>query len=280
MKKQLAYKDDKSDKFWNIEVSGESFTVTYGKTGTAGQTQTKTFDSDAKCLREAEKLVNEKLKKGYMEDAGQTIQSPKTGEPEKYLTAIKKEIKKCVKNFIMDSPFDFKNIDLDDEGDETIDNLWEMVFLEIEASYIAIKKSDENDSLYDELRNYFFQIAEQTIKKIPIDTVDNWILEQIETLEKIVQTIESKNWKKATKDIYALVSYNRNINLPIKNNSSTILHEVVKHANDNPLSGSVIKLLLKNKADLTAKDKEGKMAVDYAKNPNIKDLLMKGDSNN
>ncbi|MGQ2850716.1 WGR domain-containing protein, partial [Leptospira interrogans] len=36
MNHQLTFKDDKSDKFWNIEVSGNSFTVTYGKTGTSG----------------------------------------------------------------------------------------------------------------------------------------------------------------------------------------------------------------------------------------------------
>ncbi|EMN40800.1 WGR domain protein [Leptospira interrogans str. L0996] len=43
MNHQLTFKDDKSDKFWNIEVSGNSFTVTYGKTGTSGTSQTKTF---------------------------------------------------------------------------------------------------------------------------------------------------------------------------------------------------------------------------------------------
>ncbi|MBE8365225.1 WGR domain-containing protein [Leptospira borgpetersenii] len=67
MKHHLTYKDDSSDKFWNIEVSGKSFTVTYGKTGTNGQTQTKDFDSEEKCLKEAKKLLSEKLKKGYVE---------------------------------------------------------------------------------------------------------------------------------------------------------------------------------------------------------------------
>ncbi|WP_338422233.1 WGR domain-containing protein [Leptospira borgpetersenii] len=50
-----------------MEVSGKSFTVTYGKTGTNGQTQTKDFDSEEKCLKEAKKLLSEKLKKGYVE---------------------------------------------------------------------------------------------------------------------------------------------------------------------------------------------------------------------
>ncbi|EMY77941.1 WGR domain protein [Leptospira weilii serovar Ranarum str. ICFT] len=67
MKHRLTYKDDKSDKFWNIEVSGNSFTVTYGKIGTAGQTQTKTFGSEEECAKEANELLSEKLKKGYVE---------------------------------------------------------------------------------------------------------------------------------------------------------------------------------------------------------------------
>ncbi|TGN01136.1 WGR domain-containing protein [Leptospira yasudae] len=69
MKHQLIFQDESSDKFWNIESSGNSFTVTYGKSGTAGQTQTKTFDSEETCLKEAEKLLKEKLKKGYRENS-------------------------------------------------------------------------------------------------------------------------------------------------------------------------------------------------------------------
>jgi len=61
------YSDAKSHKFWNIEVSGGSFTVTYGKVGAAGQTQTKKFASADKAQAEAEKLIQEKLKKGYVE---------------------------------------------------------------------------------------------------------------------------------------------------------------------------------------------------------------------
>ncbi|EMN54723.1 leucine rich repeat protein [Leptospira interrogans serovar Autumnalis str. LP101] len=67
MKHYLTFQDDKSDKFWQIEVSENSFTVTYGKTGTSGQTQIKTFDDKEICLKEAKKLLSEKLKKGYVE---------------------------------------------------------------------------------------------------------------------------------------------------------------------------------------------------------------------
>ncbi|WP_235595431.1 WGR domain-containing protein, partial [Leptospira santarosai] len=66
MKKYLTFKDDKSDKFWNIEVDGNSFTVTYGKTGTSGQTQTKTFDNEQECLNEIDRLIKEKIEKNYI----------------------------------------------------------------------------------------------------------------------------------------------------------------------------------------------------------------------
>lgn len=65
MKKELSYKDEKSDKFWKIEVSGSSHTVTYGKTGSNGTSKTKDFESDEAALKDAEKMVASKTKKGY-----------------------------------------------------------------------------------------------------------------------------------------------------------------------------------------------------------------------
>jgi uncharacterized protein (TIGR02996 family) len=59
--------DAKSHKFWNIELQGDSFIVTYGRIGTAGQTQTKKFASAAAAQKEHDKLVKEKLAKGYRE---------------------------------------------------------------------------------------------------------------------------------------------------------------------------------------------------------------------
>ena len=56
-----------SRKFWEISLSGNSFTVRFGRIGTAGQSQTKTFADEARAKREAENLVAEKLKKGYVE---------------------------------------------------------------------------------------------------------------------------------------------------------------------------------------------------------------------
>ena len=61
------FKDGKSSKFWNIDLSGTEFTVVYGKIGTAGQTQTKSFPTDDKARAAHDKLVAEKTGKGYVE---------------------------------------------------------------------------------------------------------------------------------------------------------------------------------------------------------------------
>jgi predicted DNA-binding WGR domain protein/uncharacterized protein YwqG len=78
MKRDLVYQDGTSHKFWSISTAGKSFTVTFGRVGTSGQTQTKKLASDAACEKAASALVAEKLKKGYV-DAGET----KTAAPKK-----------------------------------------------------------------------------------------------------------------------------------------------------------------------------------------------------
>src|SRR5215213_7674119 len=61
------YSDARSHKFWNIELQGKSFTVTYGRVGSKGQTQTKDFPSEDRARKEYDKLIAEKLAKGYRE---------------------------------------------------------------------------------------------------------------------------------------------------------------------------------------------------------------------
>jgi uncharacterized protein (TIGR02996 family) len=70
------YSDAKSHKFWNIELTGKSFTVTYGRVGSAGQTQTKTFATEALAQKEQDKLVKEKLAKGYSETTPSAAPQP------------------------------------------------------------------------------------------------------------------------------------------------------------------------------------------------------------
>jgi len=56
-----------SRKFWEISVSDTEVTVRFGRIGTAGTEQTKKFSDATRARREADKLINEKLKKGYTE---------------------------------------------------------------------------------------------------------------------------------------------------------------------------------------------------------------------
>jgi len=56
-----------SRKFWEITLDGSAFTVRFGRIGTAGQTQSRTLADGPKAKREVEKLIGEKLKKGYVE---------------------------------------------------------------------------------------------------------------------------------------------------------------------------------------------------------------------
>lgn len=64
------FSEGTSNKFWEINLSGKSFTTTYGKIGTSGQTTIKQFKSDADAKKEYEKLIAEKVKKGYQASNG------------------------------------------------------------------------------------------------------------------------------------------------------------------------------------------------------------------
>lgn len=54
-----------SNKFWEIKLEGSHFTTTWGKIGTAGQSTTKHWDSPAIAKKEHDKLIAEKVNKGY-----------------------------------------------------------------------------------------------------------------------------------------------------------------------------------------------------------------------
>lgn len=77
MRRELIYMDAKSSKFWNIQLEGSSHTVTYGRIGSAGQSATKSFASEELARKDAEKLIKEKLGKGYVEA---TADAPAAGQ--------------------------------------------------------------------------------------------------------------------------------------------------------------------------------------------------------
>jgi DNA ligase 1 len=54
-----------SNKFWEVSVQGKEVTVRYGRIGSQGQSNVKSFADDAAATAHAEKLIREKLHKGY-----------------------------------------------------------------------------------------------------------------------------------------------------------------------------------------------------------------------
>jgi uncharacterized protein (TIGR02996 family) len=65
--RSFVFTDSKSNKFWNIDLEGARFTVNFGKVGTRGQTQVKEFPDEESARKAHDKLVAEKLAKGYVE---------------------------------------------------------------------------------------------------------------------------------------------------------------------------------------------------------------------
>jgi predicted DNA-binding WGR domain protein len=68
-KRRFEFIDGKSFKFWEITVNDCRVTVTFGRIGTAGQSQTKTFHDADEATRHASKVTAAKAKKGYAEVA-------------------------------------------------------------------------------------------------------------------------------------------------------------------------------------------------------------------
>lgn len=74
--RQFIYQDEKSHKFWMVEPHGNELHISWGKVGTNGQSQVKNF-ADAAAAEKAElKLIAEKTKKGYVEDASANVNLP------------------------------------------------------------------------------------------------------------------------------------------------------------------------------------------------------------
>jgi predicted DNA-binding WGR domain protein len=67
MKRRLEFVEGTSSKFYEVEVSGNAVSVTFGRIGTAGQMQAKHFANAAEAQKHADNQIAQKLKKGYIE---------------------------------------------------------------------------------------------------------------------------------------------------------------------------------------------------------------------
>lgn len=65
--RSFQYTDAKSNKFWTITLEASSHTVSYGRIGASGKIETKTFSTSYLAKQSYEKLIQQKLSKGYIE---------------------------------------------------------------------------------------------------------------------------------------------------------------------------------------------------------------------
>jgi predicted DNA-binding WGR domain protein len=67
--RRFEFIEGSSCKFWEVTVTNNEVTVRFGRIGSAGQTQTKSFPDNSAAAKHAEKLIAQKTDKGYREQA-------------------------------------------------------------------------------------------------------------------------------------------------------------------------------------------------------------------
>lgn len=77
MERHFIYQDEKSQKFWSIQAEGLKLEVCYGRLGTVGQKKEKAFDNEEALQKEVNKLIKEKVKKGYVESDKEQVLATK-----------------------------------------------------------------------------------------------------------------------------------------------------------------------------------------------------------
>jgi len=124
VKRYFELVNDKSSKFWEVSVTGKYLTIRYGKISTDGQTTTKEFRTPIEAKTQADKLIIDKIEKGYISiDIKKNLRKYKKNiyiktEPGgsivfgKIDLKLEKIIKNSIKNKLMnDEIFDLKTND-------------------------------------------------------------------------------------------------------------------------------------------------------------------------
>src|SRR5436305_8072000 len=76
--REFSFGEGKSRKFWNIQLSENAVTVHFGRIGISGRRQTREFASPHKADAAYERMIAEKLGKGYRELPAKLKKPPAT----------------------------------------------------------------------------------------------------------------------------------------------------------------------------------------------------------
>jgi predicted DNA-binding WGR domain protein len=75
-RRRFEFEQGKSRKFWEVSVDGTALTVSFGRMGTNGQVKVKRLASPEAARMAAEKLVRQKIDKGYVEESSHPRRQP------------------------------------------------------------------------------------------------------------------------------------------------------------------------------------------------------------
>ena len=121
MRQQLFFQDATSNKFWTAETDGTNQIISFGAVGTQGRRSEKQFASTEACLADTEKLIKQKIKKGYIKLAENEVipekqaSSPDEAGQQLFWRSIEKSNKK-------------RNADWSEyDAEEHIENLTELL---------------------------------------------------------------------------------------------------------------------------------------------------------
>jgi predicted DNA-binding WGR domain protein len=67
VKREFYYQDDRSNKFWTIELHGTDYSITNGRVGASLRETRKQFLTEQEAKHEFDKQISAKLRKGYTE---------------------------------------------------------------------------------------------------------------------------------------------------------------------------------------------------------------------
>src|SRR5689334_18394334 len=73
----FAFDDGKSRRFFNIELSGERYAVTSGKTGTKGRCQTRSYANAALAQDACDELIRQQVNQGFVETSHARATDPR-----------------------------------------------------------------------------------------------------------------------------------------------------------------------------------------------------------
>ncbi|MDM5178368.1 WGR domain-containing protein [Massilia sp. DJPM01] len=74
--RRFEYSDDVSSKFWQVDHAGSDLHIGFGRIGSAGQRQCKSYADSASAGAAMEKLIREKIAKGYVETSAGAVIEP------------------------------------------------------------------------------------------------------------------------------------------------------------------------------------------------------------